>query len=316
MRKISISFLAMFLWASASSAIVDSMDYGSNTMEWRRFDADEPVTAFAENKEMVWYATATSVGVYSMKTNTKNVLANLGSFTSDGVKDMAVDSRSGLWFGMDQGVAYTGDGKQFSNYTTDNGLGDNAVNCILAAGDGTVWAGTEKGAAALLNGSWKNYTTADGLCGIKIRDIASDGHTVWFATNNGIAVFSSGKWTKQDKTNGLSSNDVRAITWDERKKEIWAAVGESDINNYDGKSWNVFMDVQDNIICIMSDTQSRIWVGSSTGIIKYNGFEWIYDTAKMPFAASQCASMCRDDGGNLWFATESGVMRLDNPYPY
>jgi ligand-binding sensor domain-containing protein len=66
----------------------------------------------------------------------------------------------------------------------------------------------------------------------------------------------------------------------------------------------------------MADTQSRVWVGSAEGIIKYNGFEWIFDSAKMPFPAAVCNAMYRDDGGNLWFGIDTGVMRLQNPYPY
>lgn len=297
--------------------IVDSMDYGTNTMEWRSFVTDEPAVAFAENKGYVWYATGTGVGAYSMKDNTKNVITSLGGFSAEGVNDIAADERGGVWFGTQEGAAYTSDGKKFTTYTTENGLCDNTVNCILACRDQTVWIGTEKGVAAYRGGSWKTYTTADGLCGMKIRDIASEGgQTVWFATNNGIAVFKAGNWSKLDKAGGLSSNNVRAIAWDDRRNELWAAVGESDINNYDGKQWNVFMDVQPGINCIMADTQSRIWVGSATGIIKYNGFEWVYDPAKMPFACTQCNSMYRDEGGNLWFAIESGIMRLNNPYPY
>jgi len=297
--------------------IVDSMDYGSNSMEWRSFVTDEPAVAFAEYKGSVWYATATSVGSYSLKTNNKDIVTSLGDLPTEGVNDIAVDRSGGLWFGTQGGVAYTTDGKNFTTYTTEKGLCDNEVHCILAGPDGTVWAGTNTGLAAYRGGSWKTYTTADGLCGMKIRDIAADGgQTVWFATNNGIAVFKGGTWSKLDKTGGMSSNDVRALAWDDRRGELWAAVGESDINNYDGKQWNVFMDIQSGITCIMADTQSRIWVGSSSGIIKYNGFEWIYDPAKMPFACTQCSKMHRDEGGNLWFAINSGVIRLNNPYPY
>jgi ligand-binding sensor domain-containing protein len=316
LRYLSHVLPVLFLFSAGVMAITDSIDYGNNSMEWRRYDTDEPVVAFAENKGVLWYATATSVGAYAAKTNAKDVLTSMGSFSAQGVTDIAPDGRGGLWFVSPEGTAFTSDGKKFTNYTADNGFCDAGALRILVGNDGTVWAGTEKGVYSFKGGAWKAYTTADGLCGNKIRDIAASQKNVYFATNNGIAVYSSGKFSRYDKTTGLSSNDIRAISWDDRKGEIWAAAGESDINTFDGKSWNVFMDIQDGILCIMSDSQSRIWVGSSSGFIKYNGVEWIYDSAKMPFAAAQCSRMQKDDNGNLWFAIESGVIKLNNPYPY
>jgi ligand-binding sensor domain-containing protein len=317
MLRMSYSvFLTVVFFAAAVSAVTDSVDYGNNTMEWRRFDADEPVVSFTESRGALWYATSSGVGVYAAKTFARSMVASLGGFAAEGVNDIVSDTKSGIWFATGEGAAYTSDGKQFTNYSADNGLCNNNVKRILISADGTVWAGTEKGVSAFKAGAWKSYALADGLCGMNIRDIATDGKAVYFATNNGIAVYSSDKWSKYDKASGLSSNDVKTIACDVRKGEIWAAVGLSDVNTFDGKTWNVFMDVQEGILCIMTDTQSRIWVGSSSGFIKYNGFEWVYDPAKMPFAAAQCSRMNCDDSGNLWFAIEAGVIKLNNPYPY
>jgi ligand-binding sensor domain-containing protein len=116
--------------------------------------------------------------------------------------------------------------------------------------------------------------------------------------------------------NGLSWNDTKALAYDAKKNMIWAAVGDKDMNAYDGKSWKVFMEVGDGIVAIMADTQSRIWISTATGLMKFNGDEWVTDPQKIGITAAQVTQMQCDDKGNLWFGMESGVLKLDNPYPY
>ncbi|MBD3390444.1 MAG: hypothetical protein GF418_00375 [Chitinivibrionales bacterium] len=317
LRKACAGYLALMMSCSVAFARVDSMDIGDNTMNWRSFVTDEPAVAFAQSKGRLWYATASGAGYYSVKTNAKQVLTSIAGLPTQGITSMAADSRGGVWIGTPQGAAYTGDGQSFKAYTKKDGLADDAVTVIHAARDGSVWIGSPKGVAVYRNGSLTVYSTAQGMCGNDVRDIASNKQgTVFVATNGGVAVYKAGQWSRHDQSTGLSSNDVRAVAWDGRKEHLWVAVGESDINSFNGKKWEDFMDVQEGVACIMVDTQSRVWVGSGDGIIKYNGFEWVYDPAKMPFPAAMCSSMHRDSGGNLWFAIDTGVMRLQNPYPY
>ena len=57
-------------------------------------------------------------------------------------------------------------------------------------------------------------------------------------------------------------------------------------------------------------------VCSETGLLKFNGDEWITDSKQLGIPAAQVQQLYRDEGGNLWFATETGVVKLNNPYPY
>ena len=306
--------IAACVW---SQKVVDSMDLGDNTMDWRSFVTDEPAIAFAQNAKMLWYATASGAGAYEIKTNKKILITSLGKFSTAGVADIAAEQSGGIWLGSQEGIAYTKDGRKFTNYTKKDGLVSNAITRLHVSSDGTLWVGTKKGISSHKYREWKAYTKAEGVCGENIRDISSSKNgTVYFGTNAGVAVYRGGQWSKYDKTSGMTSNDVKALAYDDRKSTLWVACGETGINTYDGKEWEDFMDVQDEIACIMADTQSRIWVGSSNGIIKYNGFEWVYDQAKMPFPAALCNRMYRDSRGNLWFAIDTGVMLLDNPYPF
>jgi ligand-binding sensor domain-containing protein len=74
--------------------------------------------------------------------------------------------------------------------------------------------------------------------------------------------------------------------------------------------------VEGAIKCIMTDTQSRIWLGTAGGLAKFNGEEWITDQQKIGIPANQTTQMRCDAQGNLWFGMDKGVMRVANPYPY
>ncbi len=296
--------------------VVDSVVYGDNSIEWQTFVTDGPVTAFTVKGGTLWYATASGAGTITMRTNKKAVHQQFGDIPATGVTAMATDSSGGIWIGGAQGVAYA-KGNAFTTFTAENGLADNSVNCIYPAADGTVWIGGEKGVSAYKNGAWKTYSVSEGLAGNSVRDITRGaGSTIWLATNKGISEFINGSWKTHDMNSGLSWNDAKAIAFDRMKNVIWVAVGEQDVNTYDGKEWKVFMGIQEGINSIIVDTQSRVWFGSETGLFKYNGFEWVFDQSKLPFPTTYIGAMYRGDNGDLWYGLETGVLHMINPYPF
>jgi ligand-binding sensor domain-containing protein len=76
------------------------------------------------------------------------------------------------------------------------------------------------------------------------------------------------------------------------------------------------MDIQQGIVAIMADTQSRIWFGSAAGLIKFNGDEWVSDPRQLGVPAAPVYQLACDEKGNMWFGMETGVVFRTNPYPY
>lgn len=298
---------------------IDSMQYEIGA-EWKIYSTGSPVRSFALQNNVIWYVTEAGVSSLSTVSTKKNaemqVFKDLGGVPAADATTCAVDFSSGVWVGTKSGLAMrTKD--SFKVFKTENGLSDNKINRILPLRSGKMWVATDNGVSLYQGGAWTVYTTKNGLAGDKVRDIvAGPANTVWFGTDKGISCFDGAKWTSYNMKNGLSWNDTKAIAFDAKTGTIWAAVGEKDINSYDGKAWKVFMDVAEGVVSIMADTQSRIWIATAAGLMKFNGDEWISDPQKIGITAAQVMQMQRDDKGNLWFGMESGVMKLDNPYPY
>lgn len=308
--------LAFFATAQEEDEVkADSIVYEKPT-EWQIFAADAPVTAFTVQGNLLWYATEQTVFSSSLKSKDVRNYSTLGSIPGSGVTCMSTDASGNVWIGGQNGVAVR-KGNKFTSYTTENGIPDNSVNALLATSDGKVWIGTNNGAAVFQNGEWKVYNTEKGLAHNKVNALMADKKgSIWFGTEKGISVFDGTTWKVHDMKSGLSWNSVKALAKDPRKGTIWAAVGEKDVNCLSNGKWNTYMDIMPDIRDIMVDTQSRIWFGSPNGYIKFNGDSWVSDPKKNGVPAAQVRKMNRDKNGNLWFAIETGVLRLSNPYPF
>jgi ligand-binding sensor domain-containing protein len=319
MTGIMLAVIALPLIAGSQrhETKVDSMSYETGA-EWKIYSTGGAVKAFALNNNLIW--SVTEAGVMALNTVAKKgemqTYKDLGGIPAADATSIAVDNSGVLWVGTKAGLAMkTKD--SFKVFTKDKGLSDNMINKILPGRAGKLWVATDNGVSLFQNGAWTVYTSKDGLAGDKVRDIIMGPNgTVWFGTNKGISCLDGTTWTTHNMKNGLSWNDTKALGFDTKTGKVWAAVGEKDINAYDGKTWKVFMDVGDGIVAIMVDTQSRVWISTATGLMKFNGDEWLTDPQKIGITAAQVTQMFRDDKGNLWFGMESGVLKLDNPYPY
>ena len=296
----------------------DSMVY-DEPVQWRIFSIDGPGVAFALQGDLLWISSGTQVASMGIKNTKKNELTRykaLGAVSSEGITGIAIDKQGNVWFGGKNGVIMK-NGAQFTGYTAENGLSDNTINGIVATPDGNVWVGTDNGLNCYSAGSWKKYSTGEGLASDKIQTLLVDkSGSVWAGTDKGISVFTNGKWTTHSTKNGMSWNDTRALGLDPRNGSVWAFVGQKDINTWNGKSWDVYMDIAPGIKSIMIDSQGRVWCASSTGLIKFNGDEWVNDPSKLGVPAKEIYQMYKDEAGNLWYGMETGVIRLENPYPH
>jgi streptogramin lyase len=106
--------------------------------------------------------------------------------------DIAVAPDGAVWVAGGGGkVVRLAPGTLFrTEYGPADGIPATVVRGIVTASDGTVWIGTDGGAARWDGSVWTTYTTVHGLANNVVEDIAValDG-TVWFSTWGGISSF-------------------------------------------------------------------------------------------------------------------------------
>jgi len=121
-----------------------------------------------------------------------------------------------LWFATQGSGVFRYDGKEFKNFTEEDGLADNWAFSIHADPDGVLWFGTEDGVSRYDGKKFVNFTQKDGLAGSEVRTIYRDfDGMLWFGTSDGgVSCYDGVTWTSLDTRDGLAGNSVTSIYQD------------------------------------------------------------------------------------------------------
>jgi len=137
------------------------------------------------------------------------------------IVSLASDKQGNVWVGTeDKGVfRYSAAKKQWTQFTTKDGLGDNNGYAICEDRLGRIWVGLLNHGVAVFNGeSWKTYDVLEGPFGERVFDLAVspiDGD-VWMATSAGLSRYSESKdnWTSYTRGEGLPEDQANALAFD------------------------------------------------------------------------------------------------------
>lgn len=207
--------------------------------------ADYWVYSFAEQSSgTIWIGTWAGLNAYDKKSG--KFTTYLQELVNEWVYGLDVDSKDQVWIGTEGGINMF-DGKTWSVWTHKDGLGaDNTENLplstntglgtrtrhdltvmemgqntynpnyvfsLVAAADGTIWAGTWGGGVSHFDGkTWTNYTIKEGLAGNIVYSVEQDASgALWFGTNGGLSRYDGEHWHKFTRKDGLLDDSVYAI---------------------------------------------------------------------------------------------------------
>lgn len=207
-----------------------------------------------------------------------------------------------------------GDENTIIRYTEKNsGLGNNHVNSILQAQDGTWWFGTERGLAHLSGKNWIFYTGKDiGLGSDNIHRIVEDpSRGIWVATTAGAAVWDGKSWRAfHEDSAGLADANVQAIAVQKKNNGyiVWFGtlkgasrleLPEERWTSYDFAKYNLnWRGVSE----ILVDHAGTVWAGTlGGGLGKWDGNEWTFqrtDNSSIP--ANSIVRMIETSAGEIF----------------
>jgi len=285
--------------------------------EFKIIASRSPVKAFVVLRDAVWYATDEIVVNQPLNSKTHQPYPKLGNISSTGVTSMAADRSDNVWIACEEGVAVAR-GKNITSYTSADGIPEGKVLAVAAGSGLDVWIGTENGAARFNGSSWTKYTTSDGLPSNMVQALVANGRgDMYLGTNKGLSVYNGSSFQNYNAKNtgnsGLEWNNITVMAKEPNTDVVWMTDGPKNLVTFDGKTWKRYMEIQEGITSIMNDTR-RTWFGSESGLLRFNGEEWISDKNMHGVPAEQVYAMQRDANGNLCFGMEKGVMILSNPY--
>lgn len=214
-----------------------------------------------------------------------------------------------------------------TNYTTNDGLLDNFVECIDVDVDDNIWFGTSVGVQGLnpLSSSWEIYNLVGPLSGMvseNIKEIKLTKNPLlvvqeqfWIGTDFGAQVVNPGNpsWITYDNTNGLVGNQVKSIDEDENGG-TWIGTNQG-VSYFDGNSWVSYSSPDlhwSGVNSTAFDSNGDKWFASPLGgITHFDGVTFTnYDTSN-GLLSQNVTALLIDNQDNKWVGTSSGMSVLD-----
>jgi len=170
------------------------------------------------------------------------------------------------------------------------------------------------GASEKLRGSWRKYTTVDGLISNQVRKAMVDqAGNVWFATEQGVSVLTTdGDWKHYRVADGLGADDAWDVVID-RRGRVWVATLGGGLGRFDGTAWKTFTSSNSNLPDdsarrLAVDGGDNVWVASLGGLSVVNGDDTVTYIG-WPFAGKHILSgIAIDSLGHVW------VVSWDEPF--
>ena len=162
-------------------------------------------------------------------------------------------------------------------------------------------------------GTWRTYSMADGLAGMRIEHIAEDNAGyLWFATwDNGVSRFDGDAFQNFTHQDGLISDSVYLVSMDTQNR-LWFGTLNG-VCWYDGSDFHhlEYEGIADRAVqCIYEDREGRIWCGGHRTLGYYDGtvfhdlmplYLQHYDQPLAPYSPNQCRGIAQDREGHMWF---------------
>ena len=206
------------------------------------------------------------------------------------------------------------------NYSTNDGLIDNFVECIDVDIDNNVWVGTPYGVQKFDGTLWTTYNTSNsiGLVNNNIKVIkAMENGDVWIGTDYGASKFNGSTWTSYTSPNTLISNQVKSIDGSPyNENSVWIGTSMG-VSYYDGQ-WNSIGSANlhwSGVNSVVHSISSSWLAHPLGGVTNYDGNNLFsnYDTSN-GIISQNITDLIIDDLGNKWIGTGGGisVLGIDN----
>lgn len=240
--------------------------------------------------------------------------------TNTSVKCIFQDSYGYLWFGTQGGGISRFDGSSFVNFDKQDGLVGNDVICISEDKYHNLWIGTVDGISKFDRKTFTNYTTENGLKENKVFHVLCDDDKIWISTfGGGIAILKDNTFEYLTTKNGLSSDKVFSVFKDKNDK-YWIGTSKGGINLYNGKTFTVIKENRNfnsaSAFCYYESTDGKLWIGTPGKGIYYLENNSFHQLDIPVINTDYISKIIEDRQGDIWCATEHGVLKIYKDLSY
>ncbi|PBQ31242.1 hypothetical protein CNR22_05500 [Sphingobacteriaceae bacterium] len=231
------------------------------------------------------------------------------------VNAICADDKGEIYVGTTKGISVFR-GKQFFNYNKQNNSIIPPVTALCKGFDHSMFIGTTKGLFIFQD---DKITSVKKTEGYKINCLFNtDTSVVFVGSDRGLILYGPRTFRILDESSGLASNKVNCITRFKNYLVIGTNRGLSFFDLTTQKFINYFVEsglIDENISSVTNQNNQFLWVGSQTGLLRYDGHNFVYYNIGSDNNSNHVRSILRDREDNLWIATHSGLYRYrDNSF--
>ena len=227
--------------------------------------------------------------------------ANPGSFAIGGTRTLLADGQENLWILLKDTALF-----RYRDGTFELSRGE-AANGITAMGQGTTGAVLFSSIAmGTLTYSDNRFQTLSSAA--LLADATSLAHGE--IPDQRSARFS---WTYGNMPDRLAAPSAVVSMAQTADGKIWLGTQDRGLFRLEGGRISVaskeLADTQIN--CLLPLQNSEMWIGTSKGLLRWNGSKVTLENVPLSLQHVEVLSMIRDRDANLWVGTTRGLMRLN-----
>jgi ligand-binding sensor domain-containing protein len=242
--------------------------------------------------------------------NSKNGLAD------NYVNAICEDKKGSIIVGTKKGVSVVVNNKVDKEKINGLAPGTNVL-CLEKDKNGDILLGTNSGLFLMKD---KDVVKIEGTENNEIYDVLVVDNKIYCASNKGLLIIQNGKLQHLTTENGISNNHINCIAISENKG-ILALGTVNGLSLYDiktGKVTSYYIEnglLDNNVSCLLYEPDNSLWIGSQTGLIKFEYKEFNYYNISYDNNSNIIRCAIKDSEGNVWLGTHSGMYRYrDNSF--
>lgn len=321
------------LWVATGGGLHELRPYRVAMIQTSDEWEGRAVRSICRSRDGAIWAGTEGAALYRLQGSSSKQLSRAEGVNSPFIWSVLEDREGKVWAGSWGQGLFVRQGEVFKAAPGWNAAA-NVVAALYQAPSGTMWAGSNLGAARLIDQQWQCFTDAGGESFGDVRAILEESpDVVWFGTSgNGLICWRQGAMTRFRKTDGLPNDFVWSLYLD-REGVLWigtAGGGLGRMKNGKVAAVGTRQGLPNNVVChIEEDDSGHLWISSYGGLFRVSKDELnrcadgtlskvfclVLDKSD-GLTTGECSggfqpSGFRSDDGRLWFPTTKGLAIVD-----
>lgn len=274
--------------------------------------SDNPIFSILFDENGVAFL-GTGKGISTFNDTTCKPLAIDKKLDSSKVFHLFKDSNKTLWCSTLGNGVFCYNGKSTKNFTTQNGLQNDAVFSVLEYENNKFWVFTGEGLSELHNDKLRHINPANiDSTATYYSGFFDKEKNLWIGTTNGLLKQShNGTVSVFKKQNGLVDNSIWKIFQD-KESNIWFASDQNGISKLAGERFFMYTTKDgllfDQVKKIYQSRSGDLWIGSKQGITIYKDKKYTNYTNIELGGSADIWAITEDKNGNFLIGTSNGLL--------